>query len=70
MNDPNRTRPCQPTTVDEAAAEQPRHIGRYRVERILGQGGFGGKTGWLCPALLRYFEQAPGKLYVQVKAAG
>jgi hypothetical protein len=26
--------------------------------------------GWLCPALLRYFEQAPPKLYVQVKTAG
>jgi len=26
--------------------------------------------GWLCPALLRYFQQAPEKLYVQVKVAG
>jgi hypothetical protein len=26
--------------------------------------------GWLCPALLRYFPQAPEKLFVQVKAAG
>jgi hypothetical protein len=25
--------------------------------------------GWLCPALLRYFEQAPKQLYVQVKGA-
>lgn len=25
--------------------------------------------GWLCPALLRYFEQAPAKLHLQVKAA-
>ena len=24
--------------------------------------------GWLCPALLRYFPEAPEKLYVQVKA--
>ncbi len=23
--------------------------------------------GWLCPALFRYFEQAPRELYVQVK---
>ncbi len=23
---------------------------------------------WLCPALLRYFEQAPSEIYVQVKA--
>jgi hypothetical protein len=29
-----------------------------------------GMEGWLCPALLRYFERAPEKLYVQVKAAG
>src|SRR6516165_4821362 len=41
MNDPNRTRPDQATTVEEVAAKQPQHIGRYRVERILGQGGFG-----------------------------
>ena len=26
--------------------------------------------GWLCPALLRYFPDPPGKLYIQVKAAG
>lgn len=26
-----------------------------------------GLEGWLCPALFRYFEQAPAKLYVQVK---
>jgi hypothetical protein len=25
--------------------------------------------GWLCPALLRYFDEAPKELYVQVKAA-
>jgi len=24
--------------------------------------------GWLCPALLRYFDEAPPNLYVQVKA--
>ena len=23
--------------------------------------------GWLCPALLRYFEQPPAEIYVQVK---
>jgi hypothetical protein len=23
--------------------------------------------GWLCPALLKYFEQAPQEIYVQVK---
>ena len=41
MNDPNRTGPHQPATSDEVAAEQPQRIGRYRVERILGEGGFG-----------------------------
>jgi len=28
-----------------------------------------GMKGWLCPALLRYFEEPPAKLYIQVKAA-
>jgi hypothetical protein len=26
--------------------------------------------GWFCPALLKYFEQPPEKLYIQLKAAG
>jgi hypothetical protein len=26
--------------------------------------------GWLCPALFKYFDQAPKKLYVQVKPTG
>jgi hypothetical protein len=26
-----------------------------------------GLEGWLCPALFRYFEQAPERLYAQVK---
>src|SRR5579883_392966 len=52
MNDPNRTGPYepatgpatiaeQPATEPQAVAEQPLRIGRYRVERVLGQGGFG-----------------------------
>jgi serine/threonine protein kinase/formylglycine-generating enzyme required for sulfatase activity len=41
VNDLDRTGPYQPATVDVVAAEQPQHIGRYRVERVLGQGGFG-----------------------------
>jgi serine/threonine protein kinase len=41
MNDPTATAPYQPATVDEVAAERPQRIGRYRVERILGEGGFG-----------------------------
>lgn len=27
-------------------------------------------TGWLCPALLLYFAEAPKQLYIQVKAKG
>src|SRR5262249_31523435 len=41
MNDPNRTGPYQPATVAEVAPATPQRIGRYRVERVLGQGGFG-----------------------------
>jgi serine/threonine protein kinase/formylglycine-generating enzyme required for sulfatase activity len=41
MNDLPRTGPYQPASGDEVAAEQPPRIGRYRVESVLGQGGFG-----------------------------
>lgn len=27
-----------------------------------------GQEGWLCPALLKYFDEAPVKLYVQLRA--
>jgi hypothetical protein len=27
------------------------------------------QEGWLCPALLKYFDEAPAKLYVQVRPA-
>ena len=27
-----------------------------------------GQEGWLCPALLRYFDKAPKRIYVQTKA--
>jgi eukaryotic-like serine/threonine-protein kinase len=45
MNDPERTGAYQPDgkeapAVDSAAAP-PAHIGRYRIEKIIGQGGFG-----------------------------
>ncbi len=46
MNQPDRTGPYQPedpevSSAHSASAEQPRQIGRYRIERVLGQGGFG-----------------------------
>ncbi len=41
MSDLDRTCPDQSTTEVEVAATAPQHIGRYRVERILGQGSFG-----------------------------
>ena len=28
------------------------------------------QEGWLCPALLKYFEKAPSRIYVQVKPRG
>jgi hypothetical protein len=28
------------------------------------------QEGWLCPALLKYFERAPKEIYVQVKPKG
>jgi serine/threonine protein kinase len=39
MNAPDRTGPYQPKPPPQA--EQPRRIGRYRVERLLGEGSFG-----------------------------
>jgi serine/threonine protein kinase/formylglycine-generating enzyme required for sulfatase activity len=41
VNDPYQTLPTGPPVVHEGAAATPQHIGRYRVERVLGEGGFG-----------------------------
>jgi serine/threonine protein kinase len=41
MNDLNETGAFQPGRVDEVASEPPQGIGRYRVEKVLGEGGFG-----------------------------
>src|SRR5258708_1404843 len=38
MNDSYPTRLSNPIEVDKVAAEQPQRIGRYRIERILGEG--------------------------------
>jgi eukaryotic-like serine/threonine-protein kinase len=43
MNDPNQTtdEPERQPAAAIAAKSMPQHIGRYRMERVLGQGGFG-----------------------------
>jgi serine/threonine protein kinase/formylglycine-generating enzyme required for sulfatase activity len=41
MNDPSETGPFQPALADEPATHQLDKIGRYRVGRLLGKGGFG-----------------------------
>src|SRR3954454_19348785 len=46
MNDADKTGAYQPETVDAPAAigpipAVPQHVGRYRIDKVLGQGGFG-----------------------------
>jgi eukaryotic-like serine/threonine-protein kinase len=46
MNDPDRTvdpdpNEVNPFVVDLPASDQPVQIGRYRIEKVLGEGGFG-----------------------------
>ncbi len=44
-----------------------------REDKTEGQSGnvyrYGNQEGWLCPALFKYFDHTPKKLYIQVKAA-
>src|SRR5271156_116280 len=45
MNDADRTGPYQPDSIESPSpgkgAALPTHIGRYRVDRVLGKGSFG-----------------------------
>ena len=43
MNDPNQTvdEPGRESAPLVPAGSTPTHIGRYRIEKVLGQGGFG-----------------------------
>ena len=41
MNEPYQTFPQPPIDLNKMAADQPQRIGRYRIERVLGTGGFG-----------------------------
>ena len=59
-------------TMVFSAAPFPKHQIRLEWRRAEGSGNvYYAKDldaeGWLCPALLRYFEAPPAEIYVQVK---
>jgi hypothetical protein len=59
--------------VFDAAAAFPGHQFRLEWRRADSTGNWYYSPqlemeGWLCPALLRYFPEAPKELYVQVKS--
>jgi hypothetical protein len=50
---------------------------QHRLEWLAADGGGNrylapdlGAEGWLCPALLRYFEEPPREIFVQIKPKG
>jgi hypothetical protein len=56
-----------------SASAFPGH--QFHLERVRSEGGGNwyrsadlDMEGWLCPALFKYFDEAPEDLYVQVKA--
>ena len=60
-------------TMIFSAAPFPSHQFRLKWRRTDGTGNWYyapqlEMEGWLCPALLHYFSEAPKELYVQVKA--
>ncbi len=60
-------------TVIFSGASFPGHQYRLDWRRSDGTGNWYfseqlGMEGWLCPALLRYFSEAPKQIYVQVKS--
>jgi Family of unknown function (DUF6717) len=55
-----------------SASPFPGHQFRLSWQRIDGSGNYyyshaHDLEGWLCPALLKYFDQAPKELYFQIK---